>query len=191
MIKGRSFLLRNLEESARLHSSSASLDSSLSLAANTIIRAISQGNKVLICGNGGSAADAQHIAGELVGRFMKERRGLPVISLTTDTSVITAWANDYSYNSVFLRQVESLGAKGDVLVVLSTSGNSENVIRAAAYARKIGMKVISFTGQGGGKLKSLSDVLIAVKSSSTPRIQEMHMICYHTLCEMVEGAFSR
>ena len=141
---------------------------------------------VLVCGNGGSAADAQHIAGELVGRFLNERRALNVIALSANPSVLTALANDYDYASVFARQVEAPGRPGAVLLALSTSGNSANVVQAAEAARGAQMKVVAFTGKGGGKLGPLAHTLLAVPSDHTPRIQEGHLVLYHYLCEMVE-----
>lgn len=142
---------------------------------------------VLVCGNGGSAADAQHIAGELVGRFLKERRALNVIALSANAAVLTALANDYDYASVFARQVQAHGRPGGVLLALSTSGNSANVVQAAEAARAAQMKVVAFTGEGGGKLAPLAHALLAVPSTHTPRIQEAHLALYHYLCEMVEA----
>lgn len=142
--------------------------------------------KVLICGNGGSAADAQHISGELVDRFMLERKGLPVIALTTDTSVITAWGNDKDFNDIFARQVEALGKGGDILIGISTSGNSQNIVDAIEKAKEIGIKIISLTGKDGGKIKEISDVNLNVNSESTPRVQEVHEVIYHIVCELVE-----
>ncbi len=144
---------------------------------------------VLVCGNGGSAADAQHIAGEMVGKFLAQRKALNVRALSTDTSVITAWANDVSYDTVFARQVEAYAQVGGVLWVISTSGNSKNVLEAIAQARLEGMKVIGLTGANGGRMAALCDILIAVPSTHTPRIQEMHLMVYHYICEMVEKNF--
>ena len=157
--------------------------------ANEIIRCINRGNKVLIFGNGGSAADAQHIAGELVGKFKHERKALPVIALTTDTSILTAWSNDYEFEDVFARQVEALAKKGDILVGLSTSGKSENVINAFYKGIDIGTINISLTGNNGGELITISDLNINCASNNTPRIQECHMLAYHIICELVEEAF--
>ncbi len=151
-----------------------------------IIQCFKNGNKVLIFGNGGSAADAQHIAGELVGRYKLERKGLPAIALTTDTSVITAWANDYSYDTLFERQVEALAKKDDVLIGISTSGNSKNVIKALKKGKEIGTINISLTGNNGGEVKKLSDLNINSDSKNTPRIQECHLLSYHIICELVE-----
>lgn len=161
------------------------LDSAIDL----LFTALSQQKAVLVCGNGGSAADAQHIAGELVGRFLRERQALNVRALSADTSIITAGANDVSYDSVFSRQVEAYGQNDGSLWAISTSGNSMNVILAAKYAKKIGMKVLALTGQGGGELSNFADILIAAPSNTTPRIQEMHMMIYHYLCEQVEAKF--
>lgn len=153
--------------------------------------ALKAGNKVLFCGNGGSAADAQHLAAELIGRFQKERRSLASIALTTDTSILTAVANDYGYDEVFARQVEGLGRSGDVLIGISTSGNSANVVKAALKARDTGMHTIAFTGEGGGKLKDICDITFAVPSKVTARIQEMHIMVGHIICELVEEEYDK
>jgi D-sedoheptulose 7-phosphate isomerase len=161
-------------------------DQAVAAALSLLVRATGTSAPILVCGNGGSAADAQHIAGELVGRFLRDRRALNVRALTTDTSVLTAWANDIGYDTVFSRQVEAYAAPGGVLLGISTSGNSANVVLAAQAARAAGMSVIAMTGEGGGKLRDLADVLIAVPSKATPRIQEMHLVVYHYLCEELE-----
>lgn len=155
-----------------------------------IIAAFKAGRPLLVCGNGGSAADAQHITGELVGRFLKERRGLKAICLSADSSVLTAWANDYAYETVFARQVEAYGEPGGVVLGLSTSGNSRNVVAAFEAARAGGMETIALTGEGGGRLAALSDTLLAVPSRSTPLIQQVHVCLYHYLCERVEAAMA-
>jgi D-sedoheptulose 7-phosphate isomerase len=158
--------------------------------AGILIRdALAGGHKILFCGNGGSAADSQHLAAEIVGRFQKERPSLPALALTVDTSVLTAVANDYGYDTVFSRQVEGLGNDGDVLVGISTSGNSKNVIAAIEAARKKQMKVIGFTGIGGGKMADLCDVCLVVPSRVTARTQEMHIMMGHILCEIAEEAY--
>lgn len=158
--------------------------------AGILIRdALAGGHKILFCGNGGSAADSQHLAAEIVGRFQKERPSLPALALTVDTSILTAVANDYGYDTVFSRQVEGLGNDGDVLVGISTSGNSKNVIAAIEAARKKRMKVIGFTGIGGGKMADLCDVCLAVPSKVTARTQEMHIMIGHILCEIAEEAY--
>lgn len=158
--------------------------------AGTLIRdALAGGHKILFCGNGGSAADSQHLAAEIVGRFQKERPSLPALALTVDTSVLTAVANDYGYDTVFSRQVEGLGNAGDVLVGISTSGNSKNVIAAIETARKKQMSVIGFTGIGGGKMADLCDVCLAVPSKVTARTQEMHIMMGHIICEIAEETY--
>ena len=147
---------------------------------------IKQGNKVLLAGNGGSAADAQHFAGEIVGRFLMERNAIPALSLCVDPSVMTCIGNDYGYEEVFARQVQVLGKEGDAFIGISTSGNSENIIRAITEARKKNMFVVGFLGKDGGKIKDLCDVALVVPSNSTPRIQEIHTFTVHLLCEMIE-----
>lgn len=151
-----------------------------------ILETLENGGKILICGNGGSAADAQHIAAEFVGRYESERIALPAIALTTDTSALTALANDYGFERIFARQVEALGRKGDCLIAISTSGNSPNVISAVMTARGLGCKVIGMTGAKGKKLASLSDACILVPSERTARIQEMHITTAHIWCELVD-----
>ena len=147
---------------------------------------IKQGNKVLLAGNGGSAADAQHFAGEIVGRFLMERNAIPALSLCVDPSGMTCIGNDYGYEEVFARQVQGLGKEGDAFIGISTSGNSENIIRAITEARKKNMFVVGFLGKDGGKIKDLCDVALVVPSNSTPRIQEIHTFTVHLLCEMIE-----
>ena len=156
--------------------------------AEEIVKAIQRGNKILLCGNGGSAADAQHIAAEFIGRFKKERKSLPAIALTTDTSVLTALSNDYSYETVFSRQIEGLGEKGDLLIALSTSGTSKNVIAAIAKAKELGLIVIGFTGNSGGAVKKIADFNFRAGSEKTPHIQEMHITALHAISEAVEDA---
>lgn len=153
------------------------------------LSALQNGGKVLLMGNGGSAADAQHIAAELVGRYLCERRGLPAIALTTDTSILTAVGNDYGYDAVFSRQVEALANPEDIIVAYSTSGNSANICTALEAARDIGCYTVALTGESGGKLKSLANACICVPSSSTPRIQEAHAFLGHMLCAYVDSSF--
>jgi len=155
-----------------------------------IAEALRAGAKVLTFGNGGSAADAQHFAAELVGRYLKDRAAWPAIALTTDTSILTAVANDFGYDAVFRRQVEALGRKGDVAVGISTSGRSPSVVTALAKAREMGLVTIGMTGQGGGKLAGQVDYLIEVPSPATPRIQEVHGLVIHVLCAIVEEAIA-
>lgn len=159
------------------------------LAIKEVTRALKKGKKILFCGNGGSAADSQHIAAEFIGRFQKERRSLPAIALTTDSSILTALGNDYGYDVVFARQVEGLGQKGDVLVGISTSGNSKNVVKAVAKAKRLGLKTISLTGCSGGKLAKMTDVSLVVPSDRTARIQESHICIAHIICDLVEKQF--
>ncbi|MFH1780840.1 MAG: D-sedoheptulose 7-phosphate isomerase [Candidatus Nealsonbacteria bacterium] len=159
-------------------------------AADLIIDALKQGRKVLFCGNGGSAADAQHIAAELVGRFKKERRGLPAIALTTDTSIMTAIANDYWYDLLFARQVEALGDKNDILIAISTSGNSMNIVRAVEAAKFKGLKTIGFLGAEGGKLKDLVDLSLIVPSQESDRVQEVHILIAHIICQLIDSKIS-
>jgi len=156
-------------------------------AAEMIIEAYNQGKKVLFCGNGGSAADAQHMAAELVGRFKRERRGLPAIALTTDTSIMTSVANDYWYDLLFARQIEALGAEGDVLIAISTSGNSVNVVRAVETAKYKGLKTIGFLGAGGGKLKDIVDIPLIVPSDESDRTQEVHIFIGHVICGLIDS----
>jgi len=157
-------------------------------AAALVLDALASGGKVLLCGNGGSAADAQHIAGELVGRFLKERRPLPALALHSNTSVLSAIGNDYGFEEVFARQVVAHGREGDVLMAISTSGNSPNILRAAVAASGNGLKVIGLTGAGNARLRDLCDLCICVPSSSTPRIQEMHVLIGHLIAQLVEDA---
>lgn len=164
----------------------AELMSDAAVCGNMWVSALFGGRKVLFAGNGGSAADAQHLAAELVGHFQMERHPLAALALTTDTSALTAIGNDYGYEHVFARQVLALASPGDVLVVISTSGNSPNVLLAAEAARQRGASVIGLTGQSGGRLRALCDVCLCVPSTSTPHIQEAHITLGHILCELVD-----
>jgi D-sedoheptulose 7-phosphate isomerase len=161
--------------------------SQISKAVDLLVERLSAGNKLLVCGNGGSAADAMHICAELVGRFCKERRALPAIALNTDSAILTALSNDYAYDTVFSRQVEALGKPGDVVWGISTSGNSKNVVGALKKGRELGASTIALTGQSGGAMAAHADVLLAVPLSVTPRIQEVHTVTYHIICEAVEA----
>ncbi|MHC4715827.1 MAG: D-sedoheptulose-7-phosphate isomerase [Planctomycetota bacterium] len=163
---------------------------SIQQMAELLIEALEAGGRVYVCGNGGSAADAQHIAGELAGRFRRERRALACVALSTDTSVLTAVGNDYSYEDVFSRQVEALASTGDVLWALSTSGNSPNVLKAARYAADRGAKVIAMTGRGGGKLAGAADVCLRAPADRTDLIQLLHQVGYHIICELIDEHFS-
>lgn len=157
-------------------------------AANLIIDALKSGGKVLLCGNGGSAADAQHIAAEIIGRFELERAAFPAIALTTDTSILTAVGNDYGFDQIFSRQVAGLGRAGDVLMAYSTSGNSANVLAAVQVARDLGVKVVSLTGQAGGALKDQSDFWLGAPSGVTARVQEAHGFIGHVICQLIDAA---
>lgn len=165
------------------------LSGELEKVSDAIVRALKAGNKVLAMGNGGSAADAQHLAGELIGRFLEERIALAAIALTADTSILTAVANDYGYEAVFLRQVEGLARSGDVVVGISTSGNSANVISALARAKELGCVTVGLTGCHGGEIGRMTDHSLVIPSSETPRIQEGHILLIHILCDLVEKQF--
>jgi len=156
-------------------------------AVNLLAQAFESGRKLLVFGNGGSSADAHHICAELVGRFARERRGLPAMALSSDPSILTSLGNDYGFAAIFERQVEAHGVPGDVAWGISTSGNSPNVVRALKAARNLGMKTIGLTGAGGGEMAGFSDILLAVPSLETPRIQEIHLLTYHAICEAVEA----
>ncbi len=158
-------------------------------AAQSLIDCIAGGGCIYICGNGGSAADAQHIAAELVGRFIRERKGLPAVALTTDTSILTSIGNDYGFEQIFSRQVEALLKKGDVLWAFSTSGTSKNVLAAAKLAKEKGGSVLAFTGKKGSPLEEMSDVCICIEGP-TATVQEIHQVAYHILCDLVEEAFA-
>ncbi|WP_082438489.1 D-sedoheptulose-7-phosphate isomerase [Tepidiphilus thermophilus] len=165
----------------------AGLREQIARAVAICVEALRAGRKILFCGNGGSAADAQHWAGELVSRFYYDRPGLPAIALTTDTSILTAIGNDYGYDYTFARQVEALGQAGDVLVAISTSGRSKNVLRALDVAEQKGIKVIGFTGASGGDMAGRCEVCFKVPSTETPRIQEGHEFIGHLLCALIES----
>jgi len=168
-----------------------SIGKPIEIAAKICIDSLKNGNKILIFGNGGSAADAQHIAAELVGRYKTERKGIPAIALTTDTSAITSIANDYGYLHVFDRQVEALANEGDVVIGISTGGGSANVISALRLANDLGCKTIGFSGKDGGEFNALCDVNLIAIAEDTPRIQEMHILIGHTICHLIELEFSR
>ena len=167
-----------------------SLQGQIEKACEVTRNVVKSGNKVLLCGNGGSAADAQHIAAEFTGRYKVERRGLPSIALTTDTSALTAIANDYGYDIVFERQVEALAQPGDLLIGISSTGNSNNVVRAFKKAKEMGCKTIGLSGKGGGKFNKICDLNLVVPSDNTPRVQEMHILIGHILCQVIDTQFS-
>lgn len=156
---------------------------------NQIINSLDKGKKIMVCGNGGSAADAQHLAAEFTGRFVKERKALNAIALTTDTSAITAISNDYSFNDVFSRQVEAIGYKGDILLGISTSGNSKNIINAINKANQLEISTLSLLGNNGGKIFKLSNHSIVINSNNTARIQEMHILIVHILCDLIDSYY--
>ncbi len=162
---------------------------SIEEASKLVSQTLLNGHKVLLCGNGGSAADAQHIAAELSGRYKTERRGLPGIALTTDTSALTAIANDYGYDRIFDRQVEALANEGDLLIGISTSGNSANVISALKLAQKMGCTTLGMSGRDGGSMNEVCTLNLVVPSSDTPRIQEMHILIGHIICQAVDDSF--
>ena len=153
---------------------------------DTVINSLKSGHKLIVFGNGGSAADSQHIAAELANKFLRERQALPAIALTTDTSILTSIGNDYSFDNVFSRQIEALGHKGDVALAISTSGNSPNVLKAVDIAKQMGLKTVGFAGKDGGKLKERVDICFCAPSASTPRIQETHITVAHAICDIVE-----
>jgi len=157
--------------------------------AHIVVDALKDGRKILFCGNGGSAADAQHIAAELTGRYKTNRQALCGIALTTDTSALSAIANDFGYENVFARQVEALATKGDVLVGISTSGDSPNIINALKSAKDMGCHSIGLSGNGGGNMNDVCDINIVVPSTNTPRIQEMHILIGHTICQIIDDNF--
>jgi D-sedoheptulose 7-phosphate isomerase len=165
----------------------AECENSIADAIRIITKALRGGNRVMFCGNGGSAADAQHFAAELVGKFYRKRRALPALSLTTDTSVLTSIGNDVNFGSIFSRQVEALGRRGDVLVCLSTSGRSANVLAAARLARRRGIKIVALIGSHTREFAPVADTVIAVPSDDTPRIQELHALIGHIICQAVEA----
>lgn len=165
------------------------LPQKLAKASKLAVKTLQNGNKIMLCGNGGSAADAQHIAAELTGRYKSERKGLPGIALTTDTSALTAIGNDYGYDRIFDRQVEALAQPGDLLIGISTSGNSANVLSALALAKELGCATIGFSGKDGGKMNDICNINLIVPSDDTPRIQEMHILFGHTICQIIDDAF--
>ena len=185
-------ILQQFHESAELKIQAAAvLAHPISQAVELMFTALSNGNKILACGNGGSAADSQHFAAELVGRFERERLPLPAMALTTDTSILTAVANDYSYREIFSKQVQAFGQAGDILLAFSTSGNSENVIAAIEVALERDMRVVALTGKGGGAIGKLitdADVHICVPHDRTARIQEVHLLTIHCLCDGIDVA---
>jgi len=178
-----------LAESARLLAATraSGLDQRVERAIKVSVAALRKHKALLVCGNGGSASDAMHIAGELVARFLIDRPALPVIALSANPAMLTAWANDVDYETVFARQVEAYGVKGGVLIAISTSGNSKNIVEALKVARARGLMTIGLTGQGGGKMAPFCDILLDVPARVTPRIQEIHIALYHFICMEIEA----
>ncbi len=182
-------VLAHFQESIAVKQASESLAPQIEKAAQLMLQSLLNDGKVLSCGNGGSAADAQHFSGELLGRFERERPGLPAVALTTDSSTLTAIANDYQYEDIFAKQVRALGQSGDVLLAISTSGNSENVLRAVTTAHSRGLKVVALVGRDGGTIaQSLNsgDVELRVPADRTCRIQEVHLLIIHCLCDLID-----
>lgn len=178
---------QSFEETARVLEASADhLEGRLEEAVELFLGCLDAGGTILVCGNGGSAADAQHLAAELICRVRRDRRAIPSVALTTDTSTLTAIGNDYGFEKIFARQVEALARAGDVLVAITTSGDSANVVEAARAARERGCRVVALTGEGGGKLAEHTDLLLDVPSTVVSRIQEIHALCIHVLAESVE-----
>ena len=189
----KELLMHHLGESSRCVSKMASdpeLIALLSEIANECVKRLNSGNKLLFAGNGGSAADCQHMAGEYVGKFLFERQGLAAIALTTDSSILTAVGNDYGYETLFSRQIEAIGNKNDIFLAYSTSGNSNNIVNALKFSKKMGLKNIGLTGLNKGKMNKYCDVLIEIPSKLTPRIQEGHLLVGHILCEIIENNIS-
>jgi D-sedoheptulose 7-phosphate isomerase len=184
-------LLENINEHNECIKSLVNLSSKVDKMGSLILTTLRNENKVMICGNGGSAADAQHFSSELLGRFVADRQPLAALALTTDTSALTCIGNDYEFNDVFARQVTALGKAGDILFLISTSGNSENLIKAAKAARKLGIQVISLLGNNGGQLLSYSDVSAVVEAKVTARIQEAHILIIHTLCSIIDAEYTK
>ena len=183
-------ITKAIESHKRLVEETAGKIETIADVAEVITKTLRRNGRIYLCGNGGSAADAQHIAGELVGRFERERRGLAAVALTTDTSVITAIANDYGYENAYKRQVEALVRKGDVLWAISTSGRSANIVEAAKLAKKKGAILVAFTGIAASPLERMADVCFCANDKSTARTQEIHQIAYHIICQIVEGNFA-
>ena len=182
---------KTLEQSTKIITDLRDLSDEINKTANLIITAINKNRKIIIIGNGGSAADAQHIAAEFLGRYKLKRKSIPAIALTSNSSTTTAIANDYDFSDIFSRQCESLVSKGDVVIGISTSGNSENVVKGLRTSKKNGGLTIGLLGNKGGKIKNIVDISLIVKATSIPRIQEAHRVIYHIICEIVEEEVAR
>ena len=183
----REIVRRVFDEHLEVMANMGALENQIAEAGALCAEALEKNKRIYLCGNGGSAADAQHIAAELIGRFVSDRRALPAVALTTDTSAITAIGNDYGFDDVFSRQVTGLCREGDVLIAISTSGNSVNVLNAVDCARACGTRVVGLSGKSGGELRGKCDVSLVVPSDVTARIQEMHIVIGHLLCELIES----
>ena len=182
---------KTLEQSTKIIADLYDLSDEINKTANLIITAINKNRKIIIIGNGGSAADAQHIAAEFLGRYKLKRKSIPAIALTSNSSTTTAIANDYDFSDIFSRQCESLVSKGDIVIGISTSGNSENVVKGLRTSSKNGGLTIGLLGNKGGKMKNIVDISLIVKDTSIPRIQEAHRVIYHIICEIVEEELAR
>ena len=182
---------KTLERSTKIIAELSDLSDEINKTANLIVTAINKNRKIIIIGNGGSAADAQHIAAEFLGRYKLKRKSIPAIALTSNSSTTTAIANDYDFSDIFSRQCESLVSKGDIVIGISTSGNSENVVKGLRTSSKNGGLTIGLLGNKGGKIKNIVDVSLIVKDTSTPRIQEAHRVIYHIICEIVEEELAK
>ena len=182
---------KTFDESAKIILDSKKLEKSLINSISLITKALKNKKKIVIFGNGGSAADSQHMAGELIGRYLKERNSFSAIALTADSSILTALGNDFGFENIFSRQCEGIVKKGDVVIAISTSGNSKNVLKGITTSKKLGASVISLTGSNISKIKKYSDIVIPVSSDNTPRIQEAHRIIIHVICEQIEKNLSR
>jgi D-sedoheptulose 7-phosphate isomerase len=177
--------IRVKEETSRLQSDA------VAKIVEVICNSLKSGGKVLVFGNGGSAADSQHIAGELIGRFKKERSSFAAVALTTDTSILTSIGNDYGFDKIFARQIEGLGKPGDVAIGISTSGNAANVVLGLEQAKKMGLRTVAWTAGNGGKIGKIAELVLLIPSGNTPRIQEAHITCGHIICELVEEELSK
>ncbi len=189
MAEGVDLLRATIADTIALHERVAHDPQSVVDAAAAIVESLRRGGKLMLCGNGGSAADAQHVAAELVSRFLRERQALAAIALTADTSILTAIGNDYTFDRVFARQIEALGRAGDIVFGMSTSGRSRNIVAALEAARAGGLKTIALTGRDGGPVGAAAAIHINVPSESTPRVQEVHITLLHVICDLVESAF--
>lgn len=176
-----------IQESIDVHRLLSDLIPAISRATRIMIDSLTHGGKIMFAGNGGSAADAQHLAAELVNRFLKERKPMAGLALTTDTSILSAIGNDYSFDDIFVKQIQALGKRGDVLFCISTSGNSRNILKALVVSKEMGITCIGLTGKGGGAMADKVDLLLPMPSGATPRIQECHILIGHILCELIEA----